>query len=116
MSEHIILARLVSAETDILVLEKAITFLLKGEEAGELFEREDYVTLRQDAISGVQSKRSVLFNTYKISVHPSKDTTVKECIVALSFIKPVLASRCSQPMSASFQHRQVERSEGDVCH
>ena len=115
MVEHILLAQQVGSEADISVVEKAISFVLKGDESSKLFASEDYIALRKDAVSGLPSRRTVCFSSFKVSIHPSKDTRVTDCIIALSFINPnILPARCSQP-AAAVLHRSMEVVESDVC-
>ena len=119
MVEHILLAHQVSAETDILVVEKAISFLLKGDEACKLLESKDYIALRKDAISDLPTKCAMLFNNLKISIHPSKDKRTKDCTITLSLMKPktqIPGARCSKPDSDAFQRVQLEVAKGDICH
>jgi hypothetical protein len=119
MVEHILLAHQVSAETDLTVIEKAISFLLKEDEACKLLASDDYIALRKDAISDLPSKCAVLFNSLKISIHPSKDRRIKDCTITLSLIKPkiqmTIGSRCSKT-SDTFQRMPLEVAEGDACH
>ncbi len=115
MTEHILLAHRVSREADILVVEKAIGLLLKGGEACHFLASEDYVALRNNALSENPSKAAVLCGSLKVSTHLAKCS--EDCTVALSWIKPKTQptpARCSHQADA-LERRSIEISKADAC-
>jgi hypothetical protein len=117
MAEHILLAQRVGREADILVVEKAIGLLLKGGEACRFLASEDYVALRNNALSEYPSSLAVLNGSLKVSTHPPKCSGVKDCTIALSWIKPKIQAtpaRCSQQAEAR-EYRSMEISKADAC-
>mmetsp|Transcript_36937 Transcript_36937/g.77156 ORF Transcript_36937/g.77156 Transcript_36937/m.77156 type:complete len:119 (-) Transcript_36937:157-513(-) len=117
MTEHILLAHRVSREADILVVEKAIGLLLKGGDACHFLASEDYVALRNNALSENPSKSAVLFGSLKVSTHLAKCPGVQDCTVALSWIMPktqATPARCAQQAEAR-ERRTIETSKADAC-
>mmetsp|Transcript_44761 Transcript_44761/g.119276 ORF Transcript_44761/g.119276 Transcript_44761/m.119276 type:complete len:125 (+) Transcript_44761:57-431(+) len=103
MAEHILLARRVESETDLLVVEKAISFLLPEDSARKVFESEGFLALRAASLCSSTAKFESKQGNLRISLHPPKGDMVKECTITLSLINTEtrgmgrkLLPRCSQ--------------------
>jgi hypothetical protein len=119
MSRHILLAHRVNSEDDMLVVERTLMVLLKGEaDTSIFFESEKYSAVRSSALSDQPSESSASFKNLTISVQPSKNRLSKYCTVTVSYAnaeseKSSPTNRDSTHQWLSERYRPVKEPEED---
>ncbi len=103
MAEHILMARSVASEADMLIVEAAIRLLLRDQECKEFMDGQEYINVKSNALSHQPRMQVIRHNNYKLSVHPKNAScrAVSGCTLSISRFFPDLQPAKKDARSAA---------------